>query len=89
MLGFRISPVPKSFMDKGVGGSVKIFSRNFSVSQCRKISQWNPSVLCVRKIPVAKAFMDKRGGGENQGFPSEFFVSNCGKISEVDLLVFK
>ena len=39
-----------------------IFCRNFFVSQCRKYSQANPSVLCLRKFSVAKKLMDKKGG---------------------------
>ena len=49
-----------------------IFCRIFFVSQCRKISEVNPSVLCFRKIPVAKKFKDK-GGGDFQDFPSKNF----------------
>ncbi len=57
-----------------------IFCRMFSVSQCRKYSQVNPSVLFLRKFPVAKKLMDKRG--EYQDFPSEIFFSNgADKIS--------
>ena len=47
-----------------------IFCRKFFVSQCRKYSQVNPSVLCFRKFPVAKKLMQK-GGGEYQEFPSK------------------
>ena len=53
-------------------GSIKIFYRKFSFSQCRKFSQVNPSVLCFRKISVLKKFMDKRGV-EYQDFPSKTF----------------
>ena len=63
MLCFRKFPVAKKFMDKRGGGSIKIFLRNFFVSQCRNVPYGNFSVLCFRKIPVAKKFMDKRGGG--------------------------
>ena len=48
-----------------------IFCRKFFVSQCRKYSQVNRSVLCFRKLPVAKKFMDKRG--EYQDFSSKIF----------------
>ena len=47
--------------------------RRFFVSQNRKTSQRNPSVLCVRKILVAKKFMGNRGGGEYQDFASKKF----------------
>ena len=53
-------------------GSIRIYYRKFSFSQCRKFSQVNPSVLCFRKISVLKKFMDKRGV-EYQDFPSETF----------------
>ena len=56
-----------------------IFCRIFFVSQCRKYSQVNPSVLCFRKFPVAKKFMDKRG--EYQDFPSRTFCLTVPKIS--------
>ena len=61
MLCFRKSPVALKFMDK-IGGSIKIFSRKFFVSKCRKISLGNSSVLRFRKILVAKMFTDKRNG---------------------------
>ncbi len=48
-----------------------IFCRKFIVSQCRKYSQVNPSVLFFRKLPVAKKLMNK--SGEYQDFPSEIF----------------
>ena len=57
-------------MDKREGeeeGNITIFCQKFIVSQCRKISQVNPSVLCFRNILVAKKFMDKRGGGGGEG----------------------
>ena len=44
------------------GGSIKIFRRKFFVSQCRKYSQMNPSLLFFRNFAVAKKFKDKRGG---------------------------
>ena len=43
------------------------------VSQCRKTSQWNPSVLCFRKIPVANVFSVERGLEEVSNFLSSFF----------------
>ena len=54
--------VATNFTDKS-GGSIKIFCRKFFVSQCRKISLGNPSMLCFRKSLVAKKFMDKRAVG--------------------------
>ena len=53
------------------GAGITIFCQNCFVSQCRKISQGNPSVLCFRKFPGAKKFMDKKG--EYQDFPSKIF----------------
>ena len=32
------------------------FLSSFFVSQCRNLSQVNPSVLCFRNLPVAKKF---------------------------------
>ena len=55
-----------------------IFCRNFFVSQCRKYSQVNPSVLCFRKFPVAKKFMDKRAGVSN--FSVENFLPHSAEI---------
>ena len=43
----------------GGGGSIKIFRRNFFVSQCRKIS-W-ASFQCLRNFGVSKNFMHNRG----------------------------
>ena len=45
------------------GGGIKLFRRIFFVSLCRKLSQGNPSVLCLRKFAVAIKIMDKRTGG--------------------------
>ena len=39
-----ISGTQKVWIGEG-GGSIKIFRRNFFVSQCRKISHFNPSLL--------------------------------------------
>ena len=64
---------------KGVG-SIKIFSRKFSFSQCRKFSWVNPSVLCFRKFSVLEKFVAKRGV-DYQDFPSKTFVSQCRGIS--------
>ena len=56
----------KKFMDKR--GHITIFSRNFYVSQCRKLS-W-ASVQCLRKFGVSKNFMHNRGYHK---FPSKIF----------------
>ena len=75
---FRVSliRVLKNFMLQRV---MSRFLSKFFVSQCRKISQGNPSLLCFRKFPVAKKFMDK-SGGEYQDFPSNFFCLTVPKI---------
>ena len=52
-----------------------IFLRKFYVSQCRNISQRNPSVLCSRKFLLAKMFMDKKEG-EVSRFSFGFFLSH-------------
>ena len=52
-----ISRIEKFYASKGY---VKIFCRNFFVSQYRNISLRNPSVLCFRKVLVAKKFMYKK-----------------------------
>ena len=60
MLCLRKIPVAKSSMDKKWG--IKVFRRKNFVSQCRKLSKVNLSVLCFRKNPVAKKIMYKMGG---------------------------
>ena len=67
-----LSGAEEFLIREGVG-SIEIFCRNFSFSQCRKISWVNPSVLCFRKFSVLKKFLDKRGM-EYQDFPSKTFV---------------
>ena len=52
-----------------------IFLRKFYVSQCRNISQWNPSVLCSREFLLANMFMDKRER-EVSRFSFDFFLSH-------------
>ena len=79
MLCLRKIPVEKYSMDK-LGGGIKIFQRNFLISQCRKLSYRNTSVLCFRKIPVAKEIMDKRGWGVYHDSPSENFGFTVQKI---------
>ena len=59
-------------------GYVTIFRRKFFVSQCRKTSYGNPSVLCFRKFLVAKKFMDKREGDISR-FSSGIFLSHSAK----------
>ena len=62
-------------MNKRGGGRIKIFDQNFSISQCRKTSQWNFSVLCFRIFPVAKNVISSRGGGGLSRFYVESFLS--------------
>ena len=56
----------KKFRDKR--GHITIFSRNFYVSQCRKIS-W-ASLQCFKKFGVSKKFMHNRG---YRVFPAKIF----------------
>ena len=58
----------------GSEGHVTILRLSFFVSQCRKISYRNPSVLCFRKSLVAKKFMDNKKGGVTK-FSVENFLS--------------
>ena len=64
-----ISGIEKFYASEGY---VKFFYRKDFVSQFRKISYRNPSLLCFRKFLVAKKFFDKRGGGY-QDFESKNF----------------
>ena len=59
-------PVSKKFMDKR--GHITIFSQNFYVSQCRKISSGNPTVF--EKIFGFKKFYGSKGGYHD--FQSKF-----------------
>ena len=59
----------KKFMPKR---GISRFSIENLLSQCRKISRRNASVLCFRKFPVAKKFKNKRGG-EYQELASKIF----------------
>ena len=70
-------------MDKR--GGIKIFRRNVLVSQCRKLSQGNPFVMCFRKLPLAETIMDKRGGIKT--FRRRIFVSQCRKPSQLNAFV--
>ena len=63
------------FMDKNGRGSVDIFRRKNFVSQCRNISQRNPSVLCFRKILIGDKFMDKRVGRSAKMFRRKFCLT--------------
>ena len=44
---------------------MSVSCRKIFASQCQKVSGWNPSVLCFRKILVAKKYLFKSGGGTN------------------------
>ena len=57
-------------MDKRGGGSIKIFRREFFVSQCQKTSWGNPSVF--QKISGMEKNMDKKRGVYDD-FPSKIF----------------
>ena len=59
--------------------------RRFFVSQNRKTSQRNPSVLCVRKILVAKKFMGNRGGGVSRFCVEKFLSHNAKKSRRLPL----
>ena len=74
MLCFRKFLVAKMFMDKREVEVSRFSFRNF-LSQCRKISSRNPSVLYFRKFPVAKKFMDRREG-EVSRFSCRNFLSH-------------
>ena len=71
MLCFRKILVAKKFMDKkgGRGGSIKIFRRNFFVSQCRKNFVGEPfSVSLISGIGKILCFR-----GLCHDFPSKIF----------------
>ena len=70
-LCFRKFLVSKKFMDKGEGGSIKIFRRIFFVSQCRYIRRGTP--LCFIKFLVSKNFLIR--GGWREGV-LQFSVKN-------------
>ena len=72
---FREFPVAKKFMDKRGRGVSRFSVEKFFVSQCRKTSQRNLSVL-FQKFPVAKKFMDKRGGEGVSRCSVENFLSH-------------
>ena len=55
----------------GEEGSSTIFCRKSFVSQCRKFSEGNPSVLCFRKLLVPKKNSDK-----SEGEVSRFLLEN-------------
>ena len=64
-----ISGIEKNYASEGY---FMIFYRKIFVSQSRKISYRNPSLLCFRKVLVATKFFDKKGGGY-QDFASKYF----------------
>ena len=64
-----ISGFEKNYASEGY---FMIFYRKIFVSQSRKISYRNPSLLCFRKVLVATKFFDKKGGGY-QDFASKYF----------------
>ena len=72
-------------MDKR--GGIKIFRRNVLISQCRKLSQGNPFVMCFIKLPLAEKIMDKRGGIKT--FRRRIFVSQCRKPSQLNAFVLR
>ena len=86
----KISCIEKFYASEGYVTIFDFLSNFFLVSQCRKYSQVNPSVLWFKKFPVAKNFMDKRGGSIKI-FRRIFFVSQCRKSSQVNpsVLCFK
>ena len=63
MLCSRNLPVAKNLWIRGEG-SVKIFRREISFSQCRKTSSRKPSVF--HKVSGTEKIMDKREGGGKQ-----------------------
>ena len=69
---------------RGGEESIKLlFLRKLLVSQCRKISQGNPSVLRFRKVPLAKKLTDKRREGWKGGVSRlsvENFLSDSAEI---------
>ena len=73
----------KKFMDKR--GHITIFSRNFYVSQCRKVSYGNPTVL--EKISSFEKFSMKRGVSHSS--VENFFFSQCRKSSWASLQCFR
>ena len=70
-------------MDKR--GGIKIFRRNVLISQCRKLSQGNPFVMCFRKLPLAETIMDKRGGVSRLSV-AEFLSHNAENLRNSMLL---
>ena len=73
LLCFTKLPILKNVRDKR-GCDSHFSGESFFVSECRKKSEGNPSVLCFRKFLVAK-FLWIRGGGVS-GFPVEKFLSH-------------
>ena len=52
------------------------------VSQCRKTSEVNPSVLCFSTFPVAINFFEKKVRRGFEDFPLKTSVSKCRVISQ-------
>ena len=71
--------VAKKFIYKREGEVSRLLSEIF-LSQCRKISYGNPSVLCLSKFLVAKKFMDKRVGEVSIFSIENFFSPSVEKI---------
>ena len=72
-----ISGIEKIYASEGY---FMIFYRKIFVSQSRKISYRNPSLLCFRKVLVAIKFFVKKGGGY-QDFASKYFCLTVTKIA--------
>ena len=67
----------KKFMPKR---GISRFSIENLLSQCRKISRRNASVLCFRNFPVAKKFKNKRGGGVSRACVENFLSHSAEKL---------
>ncbi len=79
LLCFAKLPILKNVRDKRWCDS-QFSVESFFVSECRKNSERNPSVLCFRKLLVAKFLWIRGGGGVYQDFPSKFFCLTVTKI---------
>ena len=75
MMCFRNIPAAKNY---GYKKGCQDFPSKFFVSQCRKLWQRNPFVLCFRKLPVSKKFMHRRGAIKI--FRRKFLVPQCRKL---------
>ena len=84
--------VLESIHIKGGGeeGSIKIFRRKYFVSQYRKISLGNPSVLWFIKHLGSKKFDKREGRGTSlKIFRRKFVVSQYRKLRKGTFLCFK